>query len=104
MARQGITRGEALRRARERSSEVLERETRLVNLVADWEQAADALDQVYRRLYDEGLTRQEIAKRVGEPTSRIPHGADLHPVSETSEGDGVRGEGDGPDGGAAEGS
>lgn len=58
--------------AREHAAAQVARELVLVELLADWQEASQALRRAYAGMYALGLCRTEIAERLSLPLDRVP--------------------------------
>lgn len=58
--------------SRERAATVAARESMLVDLLADWQEAQHALRRCYAGMYALGMRREEIARRLDLPMDRVP--------------------------------
>lgn len=72
-----LTRKEALEKARQRQAEAISREAAITDLMADWIGAEAAMNDAYRGLYQLGLSRSEIADRLGCQLAQVPRSEDL---------------------------
>ncbi len=61
--------------AQEHVEALAARELRMVDLLADWQEAHRALLGVYAEMYAAGMLRSEIAERLGLPIEHVPRRA-----------------------------
>lgn len=79
-----LTRKQALEQARARQAEAIAREASITDLMADWIAAESAMNDTYRGLYGIGLSRSEIADRLGCQIAQVPRAEDLPAVADAS--------------------